>query len=252
LRLNKTRKRGAEGLLYKGSNQTPAARRLNIITLRFKIPYSGSSLLKLFPVSLAAGALILGSAGYVFTAGYSAATGVPRANAADAEPLSFFAGLKWPHLPKFFSFIGPPKAIPLAIAEVLKLVHISADKHRVPAEFVNSIIAAESNFNSEAVSPKGAIGLMQLMPATAKQYGADPRIPGQNVDAGTHYLRVLMDRYGSHNKQPGDSLKRVIAAYNAGPGMVDRYRGVPPFRETRGYVVRVLGFLQHARLKPTG
>jgi soluble lytic murein transglycosylase-like protein len=120
------------------------------------------------------------------------------------------------------------------------LIRAAAKKHRVPAAFVKSIVAAESNFNCDAVSPKGAIGLMQLMPATAQEYGADPNIPEQNVDAGTHYLRTLMDKYGNHR----NSLKHVIAAYNAGPGRVDRYRGVPPFRETRAYVVRVLSLLR--------
>lgn len=121
------------------------------------------------------------------------------------------------------------------------LIRAAAKKHRVPAAFVKSIVAAESNFNCDAVSPKGAVGLMQLMPETAEEYGADPSIPEQNVDAGTHYLRVLMDKYSRHR----NSLRRVIAAYNAGPGMVDRYHGVPPFRETRAYVVRVLSFLRH-------
>jgi len=121
------------------------------------------------------------------------------------------------------------------------LIRAAARKHRVPAAFVKSIVAAESNFNCDAVSPKGAIGLMQLMPATAEEYGADPNVPEQNVDAGTQYLRVLMDKYGKHP----NSLKRVIAAYNAGPGRVDRYRGVPPFRETRAYVARVLRLLRH-------
>jgi len=119
------------------------------------------------------------------------------------------------------------------------LISAAAKKHRVPAAFIKSIMAAESNFNCDAISRKGAIGLMQLMPRTAEEYGADPMIPEQNVDAGTRYLRVLMDRYSRHS----NSLKRVIAAYNAGPGMVDRYRGVPPFRETRTYVGRVLSFL---------
>lgn len=139
------------------------------------------------------------------------------------------------------AFIGPPRSNPLPLGKVLSLIALSAAKHNVPAPFVRSIIAAESGFNSEAISPKGAIGLMQLMPETAKEYGADPTQPDQNVDAGTHYLRFLMDRYHSGK----NSTQRVIAAYNAGPGMVDKYRGIPPFRETRGYVVRVLGFLHH-------
>ncbi len=120
------------------------------------------------------------------------------------------------------------------------LIRMAAEKHGVPAAFVKSIVAAESNFNFDALSAKGAVGLMQLMPATAKEYGADPSIPEQNIDAGTHYLRILMNKYHDH----GDSLQRVIAAYNAGPAMVDRYHGVPPFRETRRYVARVLSFLR--------
>lgn len=129
----------------------------------------------------------------------------------------------------------------LSKAETLLLIADAAAKYQVPEAFVTSIVAAESNFDCSVISPKGAIGLMQLMPDTAQQFGAaDPKVPAQNVDAGTHYLRYLMERY---RKSPG-STQRVIAAYNAGPGMVDHYRGVPPFRETRAYVSRVLGFLK--------
>jgi soluble lytic murein transglycosylase-like protein len=125
--------------------------------------------------------------------------------------------------------------------EMQKIISAASTKHRVPAAFVKSIVRAESNFNCDAVSPKGAMGLMQLMPATAIEYGAsDPSVPAQNIDAGTRYLRFLMDRYGTKR----NSLKRVIAAYNAGPGNVDRYRGIPPFRETRTYVTRVMGFMR--------
>jgi soluble lytic murein transglycosylase-like protein len=123
--------------------------------------------------------------------------------------------------------------------EAMALIHLAAVKHGVPPAFVKSIIAAESNFNYAALSPKGAIGFMQLMPETAEEMGADPNVPEQNIDAGTRYLRWLMDRYQKRK----NSLKHVIAAYNAGPGMVDRYRGVPPFKETQRYVTRVLGFL---------
>ena len=130
----------------------------------------------------------------------------------------------------------PPKPRKLTVEEAMKLIHASAQKHKVPPTFVRSIVAAESNYNSEAVSPVGAIGLMQLMPQTAEEFGCDPKIPEQNVEAGTRYLRVLIDRY----KKKRDPLKHVIAAYNAGPGNVDRYKGVPPFRETRTYVKRVI------------
>ena len=129
---------------------------------------------------------------------------------------------------------------PVPKAETLKLIAGASAKYRVPAAFVTSIVAAESNFDNTAVSEKGAIGLMQLMPETARQFGADPAVPAENIDAGTRYLRWLINRYG---KRPG-AIKRVIAAYNAGPAVVDYYHGVPPFRETRTYVARVLAFLK--------
>ena len=127
-----------------------------------------------------------------------------------------------------------------SLKEAHEMIRAAARKHRVPAAFVKSIIAAESNFNPEAVSPKGAIGLMQLMPETAEQFGVDPTIPEQNIDGGTRYLGALMKRY----QRSRDWLRRTIAAYNAGPAVVDRYRGVPPFRETRTYVARVLALLK--------
>ena len=81
---------------------------------------------------------------------------------------------------------------------------------------------------------------MQLLPSTARQYGADARVPEQNIDAGTRYLHFLIERY----RQSSSPLKNVIAAYNAGFVAVDRYHGVPPFRETEGYVNRVLALMQ--------
>src|SRR6185295_14303946 len=103
----------------------------------------------------------------------------------------------------------------------------------LPAKFVHSVVAAESGYKADAVSPKGAIGLMQLMPATAQTFGADPHDQAQNVAAGTAYLRELLIKYN------GDP-RLALAAYNAGPGAVDRYNGVPPYRETQTYVDRVL------------
>jgi soluble lytic murein transglycosylase-like protein len=124
------------------------------------------------------------------------------------------------------------------------MIQTAARKHNVPVAFVRSIMAAESNFDPQAISPKGAVGLMQLMPETAREYGADPAIPEQNIDAGTRYLGTLLKRYGKYR----DGLRRAIAAYNAGPAAVDRYRGVPPFRETRRYVTRVLAYLRQKRV----
>ena len=119
-----------------------------------------------------------------------------------------------------------------------EVIRAAARKHQVNPAFVKSIIRAESGFSAKAVSNKGAVGLMQLMPETAHQLAVDPSVPEQNVEGGAHYLSWLLHRY--QNKR--DALRRAIAAYNAGPGAVDRYHGVPPFRETRAYVSRVLRF----------
>jgi len=112
----------------------------------------------------------------------------------------------------------------------------AAEKHGLPVELVKSVVRAESNFNAKAVSPKGAIGLMQLMPETARELGVDPNVPEQNVDAGTRYLRDLLIKYEGNE----DQVARAVAAYNAGPGAVDKYKGVPPYMETQVYVRRVL------------
>jgi soluble lytic murein transglycosylase-like protein len=120
------------------------------------------------------------------------------------------------------------------------LISHAAREHRISPALVKSIIAAESNFDCNALSDKGAVGLMQLMPETAAEFGADPAVPEQNVLAGAGYLRTLLDRYGKHR----DGLKRTIAAYNAGPGNVDKYKGIPPFKETQTYVKRVLAYFR--------
>ncbi len=111
----------------------------------------------------------------------------------------------------------------------------AARRHGVPPALVKAVIAAESAFNHRAVSPKGAMGLMQLMPQTAAHVGVEePFVPEQNVHGGTRYLRELHDRFGSWT--------HTLAAYNAGPTAVQRYRGVPPYPETRQYVRRVLSY----------
>jgi len=122
--------------------------------------------------------------------------------------------------------------------ELRTVITAMSKKHHVKEAFIKSIIRAESGFKPEVVSNKGAIGLMQLMPETAQDLGADPRVPEQNVEAGTKYLGQLLYRYRNHK----DAMVRAIAAYNAGPGWVDKYKGVPPFAETKAYVKRVLTY----------
>ncbi|MEM9598719.1 MAG: lytic transglycosylase domain-containing protein [Acidobacteriota bacterium] len=116
-----------------------------------------------------------------------------------------------------------------------ELIHSAAEKHGLNPALVAAVARAESAFRKDVVSHKGARGLMQLMPATARRFGIDPDQafePGPALEAGGRYLRWLADRFE-------DDLPRVLAAYNAGEGAVDRYGGVPPYRETRGYLQRI-------------
>jgi soluble lytic murein transglycosylase-like protein len=116
------------------------------------------------------------------------------------------------------------------------LASAAAKKYNLPDSFVRSVMKAESGFHPNALSPKGAIGLMQLMPDTARFLGVDPHDPAQNADAGAQYLRELLAKY----ENDPDQVLLALAAYNAGPGAVDKYHGVPPYRETREYILRVL------------
>lgn len=121
-----------------------------------------------------------------------------------------------------------------------KLVREAAERHRMDPALVRAVIATESNWNAGAVSRRGAVGLMQLIPTTAAQYGVNDLFsPQQNVDAGVRYLKRLLERYNGN-------LDLALAAYNAGEGAVDRAHGIPAFRETRNYVQKV----QQAYFRP--
>jgi soluble lytic murein transglycosylase-like protein len=123
---------------------------------------------------------------------------------------------------------------PVPPAQIDALVDRNASTWQVDPALIKAVIANESGFDANATSGVGAQGLMQLMPETAASLGVrDPYDPGQNVAGGTRYLRGLLDRFG------GDK-RLAIAAYNAGPGAVEKYKDVPPYRETRNYVQNVL------------
>ena len=117
-----------------------------------------------------------------------------------------------------------------------ELITRAAIQAGLPPALVHSIARAESAYHSEAVSPKGAIGLMQLMPGTAAELNANPYDPTENAEAGARYLRELLVKYESDPHQ----VLKAIAAYNAGPAAVDKYKGIPPYAETIEYVKRVL------------
>jgi soluble lytic murein transglycosylase-like protein len=118
-------------------------------------------------------------------------------------------------------------------ADPKTLVHDAAVHYGLPPKFVESVARIESAMRSDAVSPKGALGVMQLMPATARALNADPTDPAQNIEAGTRLLRDLLIKYNN------DAIK-ALAAYNAGEGAVDRYQGLPPYSETQNYVDKVI------------
>ena len=119
------------------------------------------------------------------------------------------------------------------------LVRAAADRHRVDVEILHALIEVESGYRADAVSRRGARGLMQLMPATVERYNVwDPFDPAANIDAGARYLRYLFDQFG---------MRGGLAAYNAGEGTVRRFHGVPPYRETTQYVDRVLTMVDAAR-----
>lgn len=135
------------------------------------------------------------------------------------------------------------KTGPVALApdaSLNEIIEHAAERHKVDPLLVHSVIQVESAYNKYAVSPKGAMGMMQLMPATARSLGVrNPFDPRENIEAGVRYLKQLQDTFGD--------LRHALAAYNAGPGAVSRYGTIPPYAETQNYVFQVGKRLGNAR-----
>ncbi|MGB9622181.1 MAG: lytic transglycosylase domain-containing protein, partial [Brevinematia bacterium] len=116
------------------------------------------------------------------------------------------------------------------------IIKEASSKYNLPFELIKAVIKAESNFNPISISPKNAIGLMQLIPSTAKELGVDdPFDPYQNIMGGSRYLRMMLDKYNGN-------LFLALSAYNAGPGVVDKTNGIPNIEETKNYVDAVIKF----------
>jgi hypothetical protein len=123
----------------------------------------------------------------------------------------------------------------LAGTPYAEFISAAAQAHGVDPILVKALIQVESGYRPKARSPRGAVGLMQIMPATAREYKVgNPFDPKANIEAGVKHLKTLLDRFG------GDRTELALAAYNAGAGAVEKFNGVPPYRETRNYVSRIL------------
>ena len=128
--------------------------------------------------------------------------------------------------------LAPPPS-PVNYTAVL---NATASRHSISPALLEAVVWQESRWHPQALSPKGAMGLTQLMPATARALGVDPRDPVANLDGGARYLRQMLDRFGGN-------LEKSLAAYNAGPGRVERANGIPAIAETRNYVTAILARL---------
>lgn len=149
------------------------------------------------------------------------------------------------YVPKAFLSTRSYKTSYLSVPDKTRfddIIKLASSRFNISEALIKAVIAVESNFNPSAVSPKGAVGLMQLMPGTADDYGVDDAYdPASNIIGGTRFLSDLMDRFN-------EDLELVLAAYNAGPGAVTRYNNsIPPYPETRNYVELVIKFYNKLR-----
>lgn len=151
------------------------------------------------------------------------------ANSVDPRAYAAVAGSGWSASRAAVAGAGD---VPAAAVEHRDLLRAIAQREGVPVNLLAAVAWSESNFRPEAESPAGAIGMMQLMPGTAAGLGVDPHNLVENVTGGARYLRQMLDRFGR--------VDLALAAYNAGPGAVDRHGGIPPFEETQNYVQKVL------------
>jgi soluble lytic murein transglycosylase-like protein len=173
----------------------------------------------------------------LFAALFQAALGAGTANSPGQSDLlkhlSTTTTVKGNHLASL-SQAGSEK-----LGSLQNVIYSMAQKYGVDPNLVQQVVKAESGFNSKATSHSGAMGLMQLMPGTAASYGVkDAYDATQNLDGGTHFLKDLLNRFDG-------SIPLSLAAYNAGPGAVDKYNGIPPYKETQGYVQKIMTGLNH-------